>query len=409
MGPLHGVKVVELAGIGPGTVRGDVALRHGRGGRAGRAGRARRAASDRPSGSMFDRGRRSIGVDLKHPDGVETVLRLVEQADALIEGFRPGRDRAPRARPRRVPRPQPEARLRPHDRLGPGRSARAGRRATTSTTSRSPARSRTSAARARKPTPPINIVGDFGGGGDVPRVRRRVRGPRGARLGRGPGGRRGDGRRRRDPDGDDVGLARHRRAQRGARARTCSTPARRSTTRTRPPTASSSRSARSSRSSTRELLELHRPRARRPAARRWTAAAGRCCASGSPTLFKTKTRDEWGEILEGTDVCFAPVLTMSRGGEHPHIKARGTIVEHDGMRQPAPAPRFSRTPARDPGSGAVAGPAHRRGARRLGLQRRRDRQAARRRARSAASARRAGALRARSARRGVELVVVGAR
>src|SRR6516165_6473549 len=63
------------------------------------------------------------------------------------------------------------------------------------------------------------------------------------------------------------------------------------------------------------------------------------------TLFKSKTRDEWCELLEGTDVCFAPVLPLSEAAQHPHIKARGTIVEVNGVVQPAPAPRFSRTPA----------------------------------------------------------------
>jgi alpha-methylacyl-CoA racemase len=61
-------------------------------------------------------------------------------------------------------------------------------------------------------------------------------------------------------------------------------------------------------------------------------------------LFLSKTRDEWCALLEGTDVCFAPVLPMSEAAQHPHIRARSTIVEHDGILQPAPAPRFSRTP-----------------------------------------------------------------
>jgi alpha-methylacyl-CoA racemase len=60
-------------------------------------------------------------------------------------------------------------------------------------------------------------------------------------------------------------------------------------------------------------------------------------------LFKTKTRDEWNAILEGSDACYSPVLTMSEAAEHPHIKARGTVVEFEGVQQPAPAPRFSRT------------------------------------------------------------------
>jgi alpha-methylacyl-CoA racemase len=63
-------------------------------------------------------------------------------------------------------------------------------------------------------------------------------------------------------------------------------------------------------------------------------------------LFKSKTRDEWCAELEGTDVCFAPVLPMSEAMEHPHMKARNTIVEANGIVQPAPAPRFSRTPGK---------------------------------------------------------------
>ncbi len=60
-------------------------------------------------------------------------------------------------------------------------------------------------------------------------------------------------------------------------------------------------------------------------------------------LFATKTRDEWCALMEHTDVCFAPVLTMSEAAEHPHNVARSTIVDVDGLKQPAPAPRFSRT------------------------------------------------------------------
>jgi len=63
-------------------------------------------------------------------------------------------------------------------------------------------------------------------------------------------------------------------------------------------------------------------------------------------IFKRKTRDEWCVIMEGTDVCFAPVLGMSEAPEHPHIKARHTYVDHYGIVQPAPAPRFDRTEPR---------------------------------------------------------------
>ena len=70
----------------------------------------------------------------------------------------------------------------------------------------------------------------------------------------------------------------------------------------------------------------------------WTASKEKVAAA-----FKTKTRAEWNEIMEGTDVCYAPVLSMSEAYEHPHNVARKTFVEIAGVPQPAPAPRFSRT------------------------------------------------------------------
>jgi alpha-methylacyl-CoA racemase len=60
--------------------------------------------------------------------------------------------------------------------------------------------------------------------------------------------------------------------------------------------------------------------------------------------FKQKTRDEWCRLMEGSDVCFAPVLSMKDAAAHPHNRARGTFVDVDGVTQPGPAPRFSRTP-----------------------------------------------------------------
>jgi alpha-methylacyl-CoA racemase len=77
------------------------------------------------------------------------------------------------------------------------------------------------------------------------------------------------------------------------------------------------------------------------------------------TLFKSRTRDEWCALLEGTDACFAPVLDMAEAPAHPHNQARGTFVDVDGVTQPAPAPRFSRTapgkvePPRDDSAGIL--------------------------------------------------------
>ena len=65
-------------------------------------------------------------------------------------------------------------------------------------------------------------------------------------------------------------------------------------------------------------------------------------------VFKTRARSEWCELLEGTDVCFAPVLSFEEAADHPHLKARGTLIEIDGVVQPAPAPRFERTSAQTP-------------------------------------------------------------
>ena len=62
-------------------------------------------------------------------------------------------------------------------------------------------------------------------------------------------------------------------------------------------------------------------------------------------VFKSKTRDEWCKIMEGSDVCFAPILTMSEATQHPHMKAREVFITRHGIPQPAPAPRFSRTPS----------------------------------------------------------------
>jgi alpha-methylacyl-CoA racemase len=72
-------------------------------------------------------------------------------------------------------------------------------------------------------------------------------------------------------------------------------------------------------------------------------------------LIKTRTREEWCEILEGTDACFAPVLSITEAREHPHLRERGTFVEVAGAVQPGPAPRFSRTPCRISGPPPRAG------------------------------------------------------
>jgi alpha-methylacyl-CoA racemase len=93
-----------------------------------------------------------------------------------------------------------------------------------------------------------------------------------------------------------------------------------------------------------ELLQLsgleHEELPRQNDKNAWPALKDRVAA-----VFRSKTRDEWCRIMEGSDVCFAPVLSMQEAPQHPHNRQRGTFVEVDGVVQPAPAPRFSRTPS----------------------------------------------------------------
>src|SRR5260221_715789 len=165
MGPLAGVKIVELAGIGPGPFAGMLLSDMGADIiRVDRAQQVNPAAFDKPNLEPLYRGRRSIGVDLKNPEGVELVLRLVESADALIEGFRPGvterlgvgPDECLARNPRLVygrmtgwGQDGPMANAAGHDinyiALA-GALAHFGRA-------------------GEKPTPPLNLIGDFGGGG----------------------------------------------------------------------------------------------------------------------------------------------------------------------------------------------------------------------------------------------------
>jgi alpha-methylacyl-CoA racemase len=86
------------------------------------------------------------------------------------------------------------------------------------------------------------------------------------------------------------------------------------------------------------------------ARRRWPALRSRLVA-----LFKTRTREEWCELLEGTDACFAPVLSLEEAAEHPHNVARGNFISVNGVTQNAPAPRFSRTALGAPHCGRQPG------------------------------------------------------
>jgi alpha-methylacyl-CoA racemase len=80
--------------------------------------------------------------------------------------------------------------------------------------------------------------------------------------------------------------------------------------------------------------------------RQWDESTCPAMSEQVAAVVATRTRDEWCEIFDGTDACVAPVLSLTEAHEHPHNRARGVFVEVDGVLQPAPAPRFSRTPGR---------------------------------------------------------------
>ena len=317
-GPLEGLKIIEIAGIGPGPF--CAMMLADMGADVVRVDRAQNVSGGDPASppaDVLNRGRRSIGVDLKHPDGVEAVLALVEQADGLIEGFRPGVMERLGLGPDACPRPQPAARLRPHDRLGPGRPVRPGRRP------------RHQLHRARRRPRPDRPARRAAGAAAQPgrRLRRRRHAAR-LRHGLRPRRARSAPARARwstppwstappcsprcsTPSGPWA-------SGRTSGAPTCSTPAPTTTTSTRRPTASTCRSARSSRSSTRSSSASPASRARscpwQQDRTAWPDLKERLAE-----IFKAKTRDEWCEIMEGTDVCFAPVLSL---GEAPAAPAQ---------------------------------------------------------------------------------------
>ena len=342
MGPLRGVKIIELAGIGPCPMCAMLLAELG----------ADVVRVDRPADSglgigmapehrLLHRSRPSIAVDLKHPDGVETVLRLVDGADALIEGFRPGVTERLGIGPEDCAARNPGlvyGRVTGWGQDGPLARAAGHDLDYIALTGALDAIGR----RGAPPTPPLNLVGDFGGGAlylalgvvaALYEARESGRGQtvdaamidgaaslmtsayalRAAGVGDGPRGENVlDGGAHfyevyETSDGRYVAIA---------------------------PVEPKFYA---------ELLERigldpgDAPHSMDRAD--WPASKAQLAAR-----FRTRTRDEWCEVLEGTDACFAPVLGMDEAHRHPHNAARATFVERDGIVQPNAAPRFDRTP-----------------------------------------------------------------
>ena len=230
------------------------------------------------------------------------------------------------------------------------------------------------------PTPPLNMVGDYGGGGMFLAFGVVCAVLEARASGTGPGGRRGDGRRRRLPHGSDLGPARHGRLQRGARHQ----PARHRLAvlrrvRDRRRRVGVDRIDRAA--VLRAAARAHRRSSTTTCRTRWTAPAGRCCASDSPRASRPRRAPSGSTLLEGTDVCFAPVLPMSEA-KRPSAPRRARDHRRARRHRPARAgAALLAHPGRDPGSRRRSRASTPSRARRLGLPRRRGRGAARRRGR----------------------------
>lgn len=340
-GPLSGIQVLEFAGIGPGPFCGMMLADMG-----ADVVRIDRATPGRDMGrapiDVLARGRRSIAVDLKSPAGIEVVLRLVERADVVLEGYRPGvMERLGVG---------PDVCLARNPRIVYGRMTGWGQDGPMAQAAGHDINYIALAGalepigrKGQKPTPPLNLVGDFGGGGMLlafgiaaALVERSTSGKGqvidaamidGAAtlmgffhgmlaMGGWPG--------ERGTNILDTGAHYY------------------DTYETKDGKYVSLGSIEPQFYA--ELIEkLGLDPASLPKQNdrsKWPEMKERFEA-----IFKTKTRDEWCALMEGTDICFAPVLAMKEVAKHPHLAHRGTYVEAHGLVQPAPSPRFSRTPA----------------------------------------------------------------
>jgi alpha-methylacyl-CoA racemase len=341
-GPLEGVRVVEFAGLGPGPFCGmlladlgaDVVRIDRRGARGGLLGAL-------GATTLLDRGKRSIALDLKDADDLRVVHELVRRADVLLEGFRPGvMERLGLG---------PDDLLAQNPALVYGRMTGWGQEGPYAATAGHDinyiALSGALDPVGRKgegPVPPLNMIGDFGGGAMLLAL-----GICAALL---ETGRSGQGQviDASMVDGSALlttmfhsfiamGVWEDARGSNmldsGAHFYDAYETADGKYISVGSIEAQFYAELLKHTGLDGEDLPWQHDRAQWPALKERLAA-----------IFKQKTRDEWCEIMEGTDVCFAPVLSLTEAPEHPHNQHRGTFVEVAGIVQPGPAPRFSRTP-----------------------------------------------------------------
>jgi alpha-methylacyl-CoA racemase len=352
MGPLSGIRIVEFAGIGP--VPFAAMLLSDMGAEIIRI--DRKPARTPRNTEIYYRGRRAVALDLKKPEGTEAALKLIAKADALLEGFRPGvMERLGLS---------PEVCLARNPRLVYGRMTGWGQ---TGPLAHAAGHDINYIAltgvlhaigeKGGKPVPPLNLAGDFGGGalylafGIVCGILEARRSGRGqvvdaAML---------DGAASLMSVFYGMYAAGFWQDARGVNLLDSGAPFY-DTYETKDGRwiALGSLEAEFYRALL-EKLDIAGEDASAPLDRtRWSGMKEKIA-----TVIRTRTRDEWDTLLLGTDVCYAPVLSLSEAPHHPHNLARQVFVDIDGVRQPAPAPRFSLTspeiqsPPRGPDSEAV--------------------------------------------------------
>jgi alpha-methylacyl-CoA racemase len=347
-GPLTGVRVVELAGIGPGPFAAMMLADMG-----ATVTRVDRIPDLSPSAarallrndSYVDRGRRSIAINTKDPRGVETVLRLVERSDILIEGFRPGVTEKLGLGPADCQARNPRlvyGRMTGWGQTGPLAQAAGHDLNYIALTGALHAMG----PKDRPPAPPLNLVGDYGGGGMLLAL-----GVVAALFEARQSGR-GQVVDAAMTDGTALLMA----AQYGMLAKGAWRDQRESNFLDGAAPFYGSYECADGRYVAigpiepqfyRELLQkcgVDDPQF----ALQWERAEWPALRAKLAALFRTRSRDQWCALLEGSDACFAPVLSMAEAPQHPHNVARATFVAAKGGMQPAPAPRFDRTPSELP-------------------------------------------------------------
>ena len=342
MGALEGVQVVELAGIGPGPFCGMMLADMGADViRIDRAASVKVEQPDDPPLSVIDRGRRSIGIDLKSPEGVEVALNLIEKADMVFEGFRPGVAERLGVGPEVCLERNPSlvyGRMTGWGQSGPYAHA-AGHDINYIALAGALAHFGRSDS---GPVPPLNLVGDFGGGGMYLAFGMvcALLNARNTGTGQVVDAAMVDGVASlmgfihgMMATGFQVPERGNNILDTGAHfydVYECSDGKYISIGSIEPQFYSELI----------EKLELDSEKfAHQMDRTKWPELKDEIAK-----VVKGKSRDEWDEILAGTDVCYAPVLTVEEATQHPHNIERNTFTEVAGLTQPMPAPRLSATP-----------------------------------------------------------------